>query len=85
MQRLLIKGKSNDDIAHIAHLAESLGLTVQYLDDEFVYAVAEPQTAIEPELTQEQRQGIYEALEDVKANGGKSHGEVMKSMRKRYE
>ncbi|KOS08112.1 hypothetical protein AM493_20225 [Flavobacterium akiainvivens] len=86
MKRLLLKGNSKEDIKLIANFATRLGLTVQYLEDEITYTVQEPEMVTEwDNLSTAQRQGIYDALEDIKANGGKSHNDVMKQMRSRYE
>jgi argininosuccinate lyase len=86
MERLLLKGKSKEDIALIASLAAKMGLTVEHLPDEIAYTVQEPDALAEwGTLSAEQQQGIYDALEDVKLNGGKSHDEVMTAMRKKYE
>lgn len=86
MERLILKSKSREDIKLLAELARKMGITVEYLTNEDVPAVQEPESLAEwDRLTPNQQKGILDAIEDVNNNGGRSHEEVMKAMRKKYE
>ncbi len=86
MERLVLMSELKEDIKLIADVARKMGITVEYPVDEEIRMVEEPEALAEWErLSPEQQQGILDAIEDVKANGGKPHSEVMKAMRKKYE
>lgn len=86
MERLVLKSKSKEDIRLIADVARKMGITVEYSFNEDIAMVEEPEALAEWErLSPEQQQGLLDAIEDVRANGGKPHSEVMKAMRKKYE
>ena len=87
MEMLLLKGKSKEDMRLIADLAIKIGMTVEYVHDEDSYTtVNEPEALSEwNNLSANQQQGLLDAIEDVKLNGGKKHVDVMKAMRKKYE
>lgn len=85
MERLLVKGTS-EELQQIADLAAKLGLKAEYMPEEISYTVNEPATLQDWDtLSKAQQDGILDAIEDVKLNGGIPHGEVMKAMRKKYE
>lgn len=87
MEKLLLKGKSKEDMRLIANLAIKIGMTVEYVPDENSYTtVNEPEALAEwGNLSANQQQGLLDAIEDVKLNGGNKHEDVMKAMRKKYE
>ena len=86
MERLLLNGK-REDMKLIADLAIKIGITVEYLPDKNTYnTVNEPEALAEwGNLSANQQQGLLDAIEDVKLNGGKKHEDVMQAMRKKYE
>ena len=86
MEKLLLNGKK-EDMKLIANLAMRLGMTIEYVPDEDSYAtINEPEALAEwGNLSKNQQQGLLDAVEDVKLNGGKKHEDVMKAMRKKYE
>lgn len=85
MERLLLKGNSKDDLKLIAALATRMGLTVEFIPDEISY-VSEPETLTEwGALTDEERQGIYDALEEADAGQTEDFRVVIGEFRKKYE
>lgn len=87
MERIILRSESKEDIKLIADVARRMGVEVEYaFDEDNLNGVAEPEALAEwNELTAEQHQGLIDALEDVKKNGGRSHEDVMRDMRRRYE
>ena len=87
MERLLLKGKSKEDMRLIADLAVKIGMTIEYIPDEDeVHTFNEPESlAAWDRLSPNQQQGLLDAIDDFEANGGKKHTDVMKAMRKKYE
>jgi len=87
MERLLLKGKSKEDMRLIADLAVKIGMTIEYIPDEDVTSTLnEPESLAEWErLSPNQQQGLLDAIDDFEANGGKKNSDVMKAMRKKYE
>jgi len=78
--------KSKEDIRLIADVARKMGMAVEYPIGDDIQMVEEPESLAEwDKLLPEQQQGLLDALDDVKNNGGKPHSEIMKVMRKKYE
>lgn len=87
MERIILRSESKENIKLLADVARKMGVEVEYaFGNDDPNGVAEPEALAEwNELTTEQHQGLVDALEDVKKNGGRSHEDVMRDMRKRYE
>ena len=87
MERLLIKGKSKEDMRLIADLALKIGMTIEYIpDEEHISTLHEPESLAEwNRLSPNQQQGLLDAIDDFEANGGKKNSDVMKAVRKKYE
>ena len=87
MERLLLKGKSKEDMRLIADLAVKIGMTIEYIPDEDMpYMLNEPESLAEwNRLSPNQQKGLLDAIDDFETNGGKKNDDVMKAMRKKYE
>jgi len=87
MERLLLKGKSKEDMKLIADLAIKIGMTVEYVaNDEDMLTVNEPEALAEwGRLSAEQQQGLLDAIEELDAGKGEDSEDVIREFRKRYE
>lgn len=87
MERIILRSESKENLKLLADLARKMGVEVEYTEgDDDLQSVTEPEALAEwDRLTIEQQQGLIDALEDVKKNGGRSHDEVMRDIRSRYE
>ena len=87
MERLLLKGKSKEDMKLIADLAIKIGMTLEYVaNDEDMLTVNEPEALAEwGKLSAEQQQGLLDAIEELDAGKGEDSEDVIREFRKRYE
>jgi len=87
MERLLLKGKSKEDMRLIANLAMRLGMTVEYVPDENSYTtVNEPEALAEwGNLSKNQQQGLLDAIDELDAGKGENSEDIIREFRKRYE
>lgn len=81
MERLTLLSNSKEDIKLIADLARKIGITIEYnTSSDESSVVTEPENRAEwDKLSINQQQGLLDAIEDVKTNGGKPHEDVMKN------
>jgi hypothetical protein len=88
MERLLLKGKSKEDMRLIADLAVKIGMTIEYIPEEDGYAstVNEPESLSEwNRLSPSQQQGLLDAIDELDSGQGEDSEDVIREFRKRYE
>ena len=86
MERLLIKGKSKEDMRLIADLAVKIGMTIEYIPDEDMpYMLNEPESLAEwNRLSPNQQKGLLDAIAELETGLGIPSEIVMKEMREKY-
>ena len=87
MERLLLKGKSKEDMRLIADLAVKIGMTIEYIPDEdYTSTLNEPESLAEwNRLSPNQQQGLLDAIDELDAGQGEDSEDVIREFRKRYE
>ena len=86
MERLLLQSSSKEDIRLIAELAKKMGVTIEYLPNDVISFVNEPDGILEWEqLSKNQQQGLSDAIEEMDTCEGKNHDDVISAFRKKYE
>lgn len=86
MEKLLLKGKSKEDMKLIADLAIKIGITVEYVPEDSYTTVNEPEALSEwNNLSVNQQQGLLDAIDELDAGKGEDSNNVIREFRKRYE
>lgn len=82
MESLLVKGGSAEDIKLVAALAKKIGLTVEFIENN--YAVNEPVTEWE-HFSDEQKQALTQGLHEADTDQTEDMDDVLREFRKKYE